>query len=82
MNVKRYVTLFLRNVTSRAYVRYVTLRYVMVRYGSKRTDQRYVTVSYVTLRYVRVENKHKSKYRLHLILIDFSLLLVSGGHAI
>ena len=62
MNVKRYVTLFLRNVTSRAYVRYVTLRYVMLRYGSKRTDQRYVTVSYVTLRYVtvRVENRHKS----------------------
>jgi len=54
----------------------------MVRYGSKRTDQRYVTVSYITLRYVRLENKHKSKYRLHLILIDFSLLLVSGGHAI
>jgi len=31
--------------------RYVTLRYVTVRYGSKRTDQRYyVTVFYVTLR--------------------------------
>jgi len=36
------------------------LRYVTVRYGSKRTDQRYVTVSYVTLRNVRVENTHYS----------------------
>ena len=39
-----------------------TLRYVTLRYGSKRTDQRYVTVSYVTLRYVRVETgiRHKT----------------------
>jgi len=36
------------------YVRYVTLRY-----RTKRTDQRYVTVSYVTLRYVTLREGGK-----------------------